>query len=52
MPGCFTLAHAPEQAKQTLRYKSTEKILPPPSAKKRGAKVDDFYAARSRVIPP
>lgn len=52
MPGRFSLAHALGTGQRTLRYKSTEKILPPPSVTKRRAKMDDFYAARSRVTPP
>jgi hypothetical protein len=39
------------QARRTLRYKSTVKILPPSLSPER-EKVDDFYAARSRIIPP
>ena len=39
------------QARRTFRYKSTVKILPPSLSPER-VKVDDFYAARSRVIPP
>ena len=39
------------QASRTFRYKSTVKILPPSLPPER-VKVDDFYAARSRVIPP
>ncbi|MCR9140367.1 MAG: polysaccharide biosynthesis protein, partial [Alphaproteobacteria bacterium] len=35
----------------TLRYKSTVKILPPSPSPER-VKVDDFYAARSGLIPP
>ena len=33
MPGRFTLAHALGTGQTNLRYKSTVKILPPPSAK-------------------
>ena len=40
-----------EQAKRTFRYKSTVKILPPSLSPER-VKVDDFYAARSGLIPP
>jgi len=39
------------QASRTFRYKSTVKILPP-SLSPEKAKVADFYAARSRIIPP
>jgi hypothetical protein len=39
------------QASRTFRYKSTVKILPPSLSPER-VKVDDFYAARSRLIPP
>ena len=39
------------QASRTFRYKSTVKILPPSLPPER-AKVADFYAARSRLIPP
>ncbi|WP_176224254.1 hypothetical protein [Maritimibacter sp. HL-12] len=39
------------QASRTLRKKSTVKILPP-SLPPEWVKVDDFYAARSRLIPP
>jgi hypothetical protein len=39
------------QARRTFRYKSTVKILPPSLSPER-AKVDDFYAARSGLIPP
>src|SRR5690606_889027 len=40
-----------EQARRTFRYKSTVKILPPSLSPER-VKVDDFYAARSGLIPP
>jgi hypothetical protein len=39
------------QASRTFRYKSTVKILPPSLSPER-VKVVDFYAARSRIIPP
>src|SRR6056297_772104 len=39
------------QASRTLRYKSTVKILPPSLSPER-VKVADYYAARSRLIPP
>ena len=39
------------QASRTFRYKSTVKILPPSLSPER-AKAADFYAARSRHIPP
>ena len=39
------------QASRTFRYKSTVKILPPSLSPER-VKVDDFYAARSGLIPP
>jgi len=39
------------QASRTFRYKSTVKILPP-SLSPEKAKVADFYAARSSLIPP
>jgi hypothetical protein len=39
------------QASRTFRYKSTVKILPPSLPPER-VKVDDFYAAHSRLIPP
>ena len=39
------------QASRTFRYMSTVKILPPSLLPER-AKVDDYSAARSRIIPP
>ena len=39
------------QASRTFRYKYTVKILPPSLSPER-VKVDDFYTARSKLIPP
>ena len=51
-PRASRWAHPSAQASfATLRYKSTVKILPPSLLARKG-KVADYYAARSRLIPP